>query len=68
MPDRQKYIVRVTKSGTDAAPYGWVIVRETDDHEAARSSRTFVTRTEALIDSARAAAALTYDVGPEPQG
>jgi hypothetical protein len=67
MPESHAYAVRIIRCGTASEPFGWEIVRKADDQEVARSSRTFGTRAEALLDSARAAAALAFDVEPEPK-
>ena len=48
--------VRIRRHG--AKGFGWEIQRETAPVEVHRSTRLFDTRLEALLDSARAAAAL----------
>src|ERR1044072_5749523 len=52
------YLLRITRRGPSAAPFGWQIIRQKDSIEIARSAKTFPTRTEALADSVRAAAPL----------
>jgi hypothetical protein len=58
------YAVRVTRRGTAVNPFGWEILQKADGWEVARSARTFRTRTEALADSVRTAAAMAFDVDP----
>ena len=58
----QRYIVRISRRGSLTEPFGWEICREADSVEMHRSTRTFSTRVEALLDSARTAAALDLDV------
>jgi len=67
MTGRDEYAVRITRRGTASEPFGWEIVRKADASAVARSSRIFPTRTEALADSARAAAPLAFDVDPGPK-
>jgi hypothetical protein len=61
-PEGQRYIVRISRRGSLTEPFGWEICREADSVEMHRSTRTFSTRVEALLDSARTAAALDLDV------
>jgi hypothetical protein len=53
-----RYFVRVSRRGKPEAPFGWEICREADSVETHRSTRTFATRIEALLDSVRTAADL----------
>jgi len=53
-----RYFVRVSRRGPPAEPFGWEIGCEAESVEAHRSTRTFSTRIEALLDSVRTAAAL----------
>jgi hypothetical protein len=66
MAERHEYAIRIARRGTSSEPFGWEILRKADLCEVARSSRTFSTRTEALGDSARAAAPLAFDVDLKP--
>lgn len=70
MSQADEYLLRVTHSGPSSAPFGWIIVRQQDSREMARSERTFPTRVEALADSARVAASLALegDIGSDPPG
>ena len=60
--ESQRHIVRISRRGSVTEPFGWEIYREADSVETHRSMRTFSTRLEALLDSARTAAALDLDV------
>ena len=68
MSQATDYVVRVTHSGPPLAPFGWIIIRQRDSHEMARSEKTFPTRVEALADSARVAASLALEdtTGSDP--
>jgi hypothetical protein len=55
------YLLRVTRKGPSAEPFGWQIIRQQDSVEIARSTKTFETRVEALADSARVAAPLALE-------
>jgi hypothetical protein len=52
------YFVRVSRRGPPAEPFGWKIYSEVDSVEMHRSTQTFATRIEALLDSVRTAAAM----------
>jgi hypothetical protein len=67
MSQPSDYLLRVTRSGPSSAPFGWIIIRQQDSVELARSERTFPTRVEALADSARVAASLALDVPIDPE-
>lgn len=66
MSQAADYLVRVTHSGPSSAPFGWIIIRQQDSHEMARSEKTFPTRVEALADSARVAASLALEGTTDP--
>ena len=55
---RGRLRMHFTRHEAASEPFGWEIVCKADGSEVARSSRTFSTRVEALMDSARAAAFL----------
>jgi hypothetical protein len=56
------FIVRISRSGAGA--FDWQISRKDDSVVVHRSKRTFPTRLEAILDSARAAAALRIAIEP----
>jgi hypothetical protein len=58
----QRYVVQISRRGSLAEPFGWEIYQEANLAETHRSTRTFSTRVEALLDSVRTAAALDLDV------
>src|SRR5215472_13183317 len=53
-----RYFVKVTRRGPPAEPFGWNICRDVDSVEMHRSTQTFATCIEALLESARIAATL----------
>jgi len=55
-----RYIVRISRQGANA--FGWEICREADSIVVHRSTRSFATRIDAILDSARTAAALSLPV------
>jgi hypothetical protein len=64
---RAKYVVRISRRGPAPKPFGWEILRVADASEVARSSKTFPTRAKALADTAKDAAAIAFDIDPEPK-
>jgi hypothetical protein len=65
-----EYLLRITRTGPEDAPFGWQILRQQDSKEIAHSTKTFATRLEALADSTRVAATLALDgaIDPDPSG
>ena len=49
---------RVTRRGPSVEPFGWEICREKDCLAVNRSTKTFPTRIEAVLDSVRTAVSL----------
>jgi hypothetical protein len=58
MNQRTGYFVRITKRGPVGEQFGWAICRQDNSLEVNRSTETFESRTEALLDSVHAAASL----------
>jgi hypothetical protein len=56
---KPRHAVRIARHGADGA-FGWKILREADAIVFASSTCLFGTRLEAILDSARAAAALEF--------
>ena len=55
------YLLRIHCLGPLAAPFGWQIISKQDSKEIACSESTFASRILALVDSAKAAAAIALD-------
>jgi hypothetical protein len=60
MNQRTRYFVRITKRGPVGERFGWAICRQDNSLEVNRSTETFESRTEALLDSVHAAASLAF--------
>jgi hypothetical protein len=58
------YSVRLTEQGSEDKSFGWSIWR--GEQELARSTKTFATIVEALLDAAGASASLLFDDGYSP--
>ena len=58
MSEQPRYYVRVTRRGPPTVPFGWEIYLDGASAPIERPARTFPTRVEALLDSARVAASL----------
>ena len=54
------YLVRIIKRGPNSERFAWAICRQDNSLEVKRSTETFETRTEALLDSVRAAQLLAF--------
>ena len=69
MNQHSRHVVRITKREPKGERYGWAICRQDHSLEVRRSTETFETLTEALLDSAHAAQSLAFPVGidiPDP--
>jgi len=55
-----RYVVRIGRKSADA--FGWEFSREDDSIVVHRSTRMFPTRVEAILDAARAGAALSIAI------
>jgi len=49
------YQVRISRRGPPARPFGWELFRRDDASEVERSTKTFYSRHEAIVDGERAA-------------
>ena len=54
------YLVRIIKRGPNSERFAWAICRQDNSLGVKRSTETFETRTEALLDSVRAAQLLAF--------
>jgi hypothetical protein len=68
-PSKQasRYFVRISLRGPSAEPFGWEIGSDAG-FEMRRSTQTFATRIQALLDSVRGAAALEPVLADEVSG
>jgi hypothetical protein len=57
-----RYLVRIIKRGPNLERFGWAICRQDNLLEVQRSTEIFETRTEALLDSVRAAQLLAFSL------
>jgi hypothetical protein len=62
MHENKNYLVRVRKFSDADHPFGWELCQGAGSLVLQRSTRTFATRAEALIDSAQIAAALALPI------
>jgi hypothetical protein len=60
------YKVRVTRRGSPGLPFGWELCRRDTDEEIERSSGTYRSRHEALVEGERAAVARDQRPGDSP--
>jgi hypothetical protein len=60
MGQAMDYFVRVTRRGQSNERFGWAICRQDTSLEVKRSTETFETRIEALLDSVREAQLLAF--------
>jgi len=60
MDQRSRYFVQITKRGPVGERFGWAICRQDNSLEVNRSTETFETRAEALLDSVHATAFLVF--------
>jgi len=60
MNQQARYVVHITKREPAGKRFAWAICRQDDSLEVERSTETFETRTEALLDSVRAAQLLAF--------
>jgi hypothetical protein len=60
MKQETRYFVRITKQGPVGKRFGWAICRQDNSLEVNRSTETFETRTEALLDSVHATQSLAF--------
>jgi len=58
MSQSTHYFVRVTRRETQPASFGWEICQAESTLALQRSTKTFTTRVEALLDSVRIASSL----------
>lgn len=58
MSEPTRYTVKISRRGPLSRPFGWEICQQNDGIEVERSTNTFATYSEALADSAAAAAPL----------
>jgi hypothetical protein len=61
-----RYLVRIIKRGPNSERFGWAICRQDSLLEVQRSTEIFETRTEALLDSVRAAQLLAFPLTDTP--
>src|SRR5215813_9513037 len=54
------YLVRIIKRGPNSERFAWAICRQDNSLEVNRSTETFETRAEALLDSVHATAFLVF--------
>jgi hypothetical protein len=66
MHENDNYLVRVRRFADAKPPFGWEFCRGAASHVVQRSTQTFATRVEALIDSAQIAAVLVLPVDLTP--
>jgi hypothetical protein len=57
-----RYLVRITRRGPEAEAFGWHICHNDGSQVIQRSTKTFPTRIEALLDSVRVASSLAMVV------
>jgi len=62
------YLVRIIKRGPNSERFAWAICRQDNSLEVKRSTETFETRTEALLDSVRAAQLLAFPLTIDTPG
>ena len=60
MEQTVRYCVRIGKRGTPGNRFGWSICRQDNSVEVNRSTETFETRVEALLNSVDVAFALAF--------
>jgi hypothetical protein len=65
MEQTVRYCVRIGKRGTLGDRFGWSICRQDNSLEVNRSTETFETRVEALVDSVDVALALAFPLSIE---
>jgi hypothetical protein len=69
MNQQSRHFVCITKGQPKGERYGWAICRQDNSLEVKRSTETFETLTEALLDSVHAAQSLAFPEGidiPDP--
>ena len=60
MDELSPYCIRITKCGPSGDEFGWAICRHDNSLEVYRSTMTFQTRAEAVLDSVHATATLAF--------
>ena len=60
MDQQARYVVHITKRESAGKRFAWAICRQDNSLGVKRSTETFETRTEALLDSVRAAQLLAF--------
>jgi hypothetical protein len=68
MSQTDYFLVRITRRGRSKGRFGWEICRQDNSVVVERSTRTFPTRTQALIASTKAASFLTLPLTLEEAG
>jgi len=60
MQQLPRYVIRIARRRPASERYGWAICRQHDSVEVKRSTKTFETCTEALLDSVQVAQSLVF--------
>ena len=63
MSQTERFFVRITRRGRSEKRFGWEICRQDNLLVVARSTKTYPTRAQALIASAKAASGVAFDRG-----